>query len=300
MHSAFDLAINQSGRWEVNGEDVDEDIADSLYERSSMEVDEWLAVRCPYCQVPLQSLKFEDADLESEEWRYNRLYVVVCCPRCAYWEFGGNESGSQCMDPGQAVLAKSVAARFSQPLPEGCARELAQHLRRHPALWHEIAPTHLEKLVADIFRANYRHAEVIHVGRPGDRGIDVVFIDDDSTRWLIQVKRRTSSSRKEGFETLQNILGTLALEGERHGIIVTTANGFSHYATRNTVRARNQGYTVELISKQALDRMLDPLIPESPWRVLLSSPAMAGLRQDVIDYFGGNDAQLKLFEGMAA
>ncbi|WP_159078674.1 restriction endonuclease, partial [Klebsiella aerogenes] len=63
----------------------------------------------------------------------------------------------------------------------------------------------METLVTDIFKANYRHCEVKHVGGPGDLGIDVLFIDDNDTKRLIQVKRREHPKRAEGFSTLQSI-----------------------------------------------------------------------------------------------
>jgi hypothetical protein len=104
----------------------------------------------------------------------------------------------------------------------------------------------METLVADIFRANYQHSEVMHVGRPGDRGIDVIFIDSACTKWLIQVKRRARVRTSEGFATLQSLLGTMALEGERHGMIVSTAHSFSYQARQAQRRARQQGYVIEL------------------------------------------------------
>jgi hypothetical protein len=145
------------------------------------------------------------------------------------------------MDAARAVLATSVAAKFTTDLPLSCSVELAQHLRRYPESWHSLPPKSLERLVADLFRANHKACEVIHIGRPGDRGIDVIFIDDNNTTWLVQVKGRSRPGRSEGFSTLQSILGTLALEGKRHGIIATTADYFSRQAHQECRRARQQG-----------------------------------------------------------
>jgi hypothetical protein len=79
------------------------------------------------------------------------------------------------MDPNDTIFVTSVAAKFSPSLPKACSDELAQQLRRRSTSWHDLSPKCMETLVADIFRANYQHSEVIHVGRPGDRGIDVIF-----------------------------------------------------------------------------------------------------------------------------
>jgi hypothetical protein len=145
----------------------------------------------------------------------------------------------------------------------------------------------METLVADIFRANYRHSEVIHVGRPADRGIDVIFIDTACTKWLIQVKRRACARKSEGFAALQSLLGTMALEGERHGLIVSTANSFSYQARRAQRLARQQGYIIELYDKGVLDRMVGALLPQVPWRELVAHPSLEHISDDVRLHFGG-------------
>ncbi len=90
----------------------------------------------------------------------------------------------------------------------------------------------MERLVAGIFRANFRNVDVVHVGRPGDQGIDVLFVDAQSCRWLIQVKRRQSADHVEPFETVQRLLGTLLLNQSLHGIVASNANHFSFAAER--------------------------------------------------------------------
>lgn len=200
------------------------------------------------------------------------------------------------MDSNQTALVNSVAAKFEPKLPDGCSEELAQHLRRNRAYWNDLSPKRMETLVADIFRANYRHSEVIHVGRPGDKGIDIVFIDS-GTKWLIQVKRRAHASKAEGFASLQSVLGMLVLEGERHGIIVSTADSFSHQARKAQHRARERGYVVELYDQRILDRMIGALLPQVPWREIFAHPSLQHVGDDVKRHFWGAEfeGQLTLF-----
>jgi hypothetical protein len=152
----------------------------------------------------------------------------------------------------------------------------------------------METLVADILRANYQHSEVMHVGRPGDHGIDVIFIDTAGTKWLIQVKRRARIRTSEGFATLQSLLGTMALEGERHGMIVSTADSFSYQARQAQRRARQQGYVIELYDKGVLDRLIGVLLPQIPWRELFGHPSLQHVSNEVRFHFWGPECNGQL------
>lgn len=200
------------------------------------------------------------------------------------------------MDSSDALWLSSVLGKFTKPLPESCTHELAQYLRRNPDYWHEIDPKRLEKLVAEVFRANYSDAEVFHVGQPHDRGVDVLFVDSKGERYLVQVKRRETPSRTEGFSTLQSILGAMALDGARHGIVVSTADAFSYYARKGRQDAEKQGFTVEFLDKGKLNRMIEPLLPFTPWEDIFRHPELAWVDQEVRTHFRGHncDGQLPL------
>ena len=169
------------------------------------------------------------------------------------------------MNASTCAVAESIAKKFDASVPEECAAELALHFRRNEVLWHTLDPRRMERLVADIFKANYRDAEVMHVGKPGDLGVDVFFVSATQEEWLIQVKRRGSANAVEGFETLQRLLGTLVLEGKLRGIIATTAERFSRQLLTQKQRAESRGFTIELLDRGKLNRMLNPLLPRRPW-----------------------------------
>jgi hypothetical protein len=124
----------------------------------------------------------------------------------------------------------------------------------------------MELLVAEIYRSNFAHAEVVHVGRTGDGGADVVFVDGQSERWLIQVKRRERAKSAEGVETLRNLLGTSILQDSRFGVVVSTADHFTHQARIAARQAHERGFIVELVDRHCLNRLLDPLMPADTWR----------------------------------
>jgi hypothetical protein len=63
-------------------------------------------------------------------------------------------------------------------------------LRARPTILREIHPERLEALVADVLRDHFC-AEVEVIDRPGDGGIDLVFVNGEHP-FAVQVKRRES------------------------------------------------------------------------------------------------------------
>ena len=160
-------------------------------------------------------------------------------------------------------------------------------------------PGRLEILVADVFKANYHDAEAIHVGKPYDQGIDVIFIESNGTRWLVQVKRRERPTPSEGFSTLQSILGTLALDGARNGIVVSTADTFSFHARKGQQRAEQQGFVVQFMDKGILNRMIAPLLPPTPWKEIFGCQELVQVAKDVQRHFWGPECDGQLsFNGL--
>ena len=159
---------------------------------------------------------------------------------------------------------------------------------------HSFNPTRFEKFVADVFRANYTNAEVLHIGKPRDGGIDVLLIETGSEQWLIQVKRRGSQKSSEGVSTIRELLGTIFVEGGRIGIVVSTVERFSPDAQEIVAKAKKRGVTVELVDKGIFYKMLDPILPDRPWLDSISQFDWE-LAQHLADRIP-SDTQLDLFE----
>ena len=290
----FDIAAQGQWDWTINGNPADEYTNECLNEEFSVSYGTFSPSVCRYCHTPMTSQSFNDVSDDDEEWHKDRIYLAQTCPRCAHWEFAGNEVGNRCMDAPEIVLLSSISARFEGILPDGCSIELAQHLRRNPQKWHELNPRRFEKLVADVFRANYADSEVIHVGGPGDRGVDVIFVDGNKTRWLIQAKRRANPRKAERFSTLQSILGTLVLEREKHGMIVSTSNTLSRQAKVGVRDAEDEGFIVKTIDKGVLDRMVGARLPSAPWREIFELSELSHVGDDIRKQFCDTN-QLQLF-----
>lgn len=226
---------------------------------------------CPFCSTFLIKVDYNDLADEDDFWEKEELNkgALEHCPNCVYWRWHFakatlvGRSGAHNLHEYTSSLSKIGV--FDESLPPGCLTEISQHIRRDANWWHSVSPTKLEELVADIFKANYTGAEVVHVGKPDDGGVDVLFIDCEHEKWLIQVKRRESPRATETVETIRNLLGAMILEGTTSGIVVSTADHFSYRACQTTDRAAKLGYIIKLYDRGLLNKLLDHSLPDRPW-----------------------------------
>jgi hypothetical protein len=244
---------------------------------------------CAYCSTEL--IKIENEILEESR---HHDYCLWYCDKCCFWQARIYSAFRACMPPPDYWAYVSKLREFNPNLPEGCSTELALHIRRHPDLLHSFNPTRFEKFVADVFRANYTNAEVIHVGGPGDGGVDVLLIDTEKEQWFIQAKRRGSQKPSEGVGTIRELLGAMFVEGVRTGIVVSTVERFSPDAQEFVAKVKKRGMTVHLVDKGIFNKMLDPVLPDRPWLDPISE-----VDEEISSYLADQiptDNQLYLFE----
>ena len=239
---------------------------------------------CPHCDAPTVLQESYETNQEILEDGFHNdesdelLASLGVCPNCRFWRwhyltsFFHNRGGVYSIRY-RSAMPKIEA--FNPVLPDGCSQEIAQQMRRNPAVYHSINSQCFEKLVADVFRANHKNAEVIHVGRPHDGGKDIVFVDDGNEQWLISVKRRQSPDKSEGIDTIRNLIGVLVLNGVKNGMVVSSADHFTYQAKKAVGVVENEGFKLRLIDRGLLDRMLGRLLPHWPWENYLKefSPA---------------------------
>jgi hypothetical protein len=254
----------------INGDVVEDSdrrqaVHNWLEEMGGMEVRAFASIPCPYCGLPMRGTH----RVSWKEDVFDEEAMVRCCDNCAYWFYSGLKNigasafGCPCATEMKGYISK--LAEFETRLPQECSAEFAQHLRRNPSLWHSMAPRTLELLVAEVFKHSSRVSEVFHVGRPADGGVDVLFVDSGRAQWLVQVKRRESPSASEGVSTIRNLLGAAVLHQAIRGVVVSTADHYTYQAYRARSRAEEVGYTLDLIDRGKLNRMLNPLLPDRPW-----------------------------------
>lgn len=114
----------------------------------------------------------------------------------------------------------------------------------------------MEELVQHVFSQFY-NCEVIHVGKTGDGGKDLIMINNDKPT-LIQVKRRTKSEAIESVSTVRDLLGTMFIENVRKGVVVSTAKQFSIPSKKvaNDLLQSNRLESFELIDLSRFSEML--------------------------------------------
>ena len=260
------------------------EVEETFYENPLQDLE-----RCAYCSTRLQ--KIENNTIQED---MHRDYCLWYCDYCRFWQARIYSAFRACMPPPDNWAYVSKLREFNPNLPEGCRVELARQIRQHPDLLHSFNPTYFEKFVADVFRANYTNAEVIHVGGPGDGGVDVLLIDIEKEQWFIQVKRRGSQKPSEDVSTIRELLGAMFVEGVRTGIVVSTVERFSPDAQGLVAKAKKRGMTIHLVDKGIFNKMLDPVLPDRPWLYPIS-----GVDEEISSYLADQiptDNQLYLFE----
>jgi hypothetical protein len=216
---------------------------------------------CPFCRNELHvATNFDSSGkyVESE-------LILWDCMSCGFWQTVNDITSIEESPPSRSFNAHAAVLRRFDELPDSCASELAQALRRQPMRWHTINPTRLEHFVADVFKANHRRAEVRHVGKSNDGGVDVLFVDASRQQHLIQVKRRERPTSSEGVSTLRNLIGAMVIKNVLRGVIVSTADHFTTRALTEAKVAKRRGFVVQMVDRSKLNLMVSPLIPREAW-----------------------------------
>lgn len=107
-----------------------------------------------------------------------------------------------------------------------------------------------ERYVAEQFR-RLPGWHVVHNGRAGDNGIDILAQAPSGRRWAIQVKKR-SNDKPEGVEGVRSLAGAMKLMRISHGIFITTAPNYTAPAISNAKRTN-----IELWGMDELRRLVE-------------------------------------------
>ena len=237
-----------------------DDVWPSLpYTDGDREFDLLRSIECRYCGASMETVLVPDPTATSRE--------ALVCGVCGYWFLQRKVVGSQ--DNVDIGLTIGEARHYDIDELDIPIADLRRYLRAKPNDVAHVNPFAFEKLVANCVRSAFGSCDVIEIGGVKDRGVDLKLIQSDGVTFLIQVKRRSDLSRKEGVKVVRELNGVLFREGVTKGIIVTTASDFTQAAKDETkIRTKTkERYQVELLAfKDFVGMLMLPDIePYEPW-----------------------------------
>jgi hypothetical protein len=155
--------------------------------------------------------------------------AIGSCDTCGWWRiFHGTLSGADSNVAYDFTVAE--AKRYDVAAMEVPIDSLRRHLLGEPTDLARVHPHVLERLIGDCLAAEFAPCEVIHLGRTGDGGIDLLLVESDREPVLVQVKRRADVAGSEGINVVRELNGVLFREGFARGMVVTTANRYTRGA----------------------------------------------------------------------
>ena len=201
---------------------------------------------------------------------------VGVCQVCGWWRFGRRISSDVLV---VEHLVWGVAKEYKIDSLEIPLEELRRHLAIHPNHMAHVHYTRFEELMQSCLRAAYPGTTVEHVGRSGDRGIDLILANTAEDAYLVQVKRRMTS-KNEGVRAVRELNGVLFREGKAKGMLITSAPGFTEAARREVgdVLIRTSiPYEMKLLSARDVVELLRLPSPDpyEPWAPYLEQPKRA-------------------------
>lgn len=224
--------------------------------------------KCKYCRHVMDRPIDE---VEDGGGGYDYVNQVFACPECGWWY--ERESDATYVGEGDQFAVNrhwfGVLRKYDADALDVPVASLRMALAKKQDLLTELHPSKLEELVGAVLK-DHLGCEVRHVGRSGDGGIDLFLIASDR-QWVVQVKRRQHPDSPEGVRTVRELVGAMAVAGERQGIFVTTAGRFTRGAHATVARAALVGAVtgIELID---MPRFIDlceltSKTSQKPWEV---------------------------------
>lgn len=217
--------------------------------------------RCPTCSrvgwnVIRDELYFKPGDAPCEmalcvgcdEGHYDpcleetyKVSVWVCV--CGWWDiYAAGLSGSDSVDPMYELPSRgahSLLRVFDTETIDVVLSALRHALVRTPLIMHDLTPYATEQLVGDVLRGLH-DGEVVHCGRSGDGGVDLMLLQGASTT-AIQIKRRRCHDAVEAVAPVRELVAAAQLHGCKAATYVTTASKFSTPAQKTAVRSVELG-----------------------------------------------------------
>jgi hypothetical protein len=171
---------------------------------------------CPYCGSRMKNVKHDIIEAFGGVW----AQVLDECTGCGWWrsrEFPNNFVNG--------FWRIGLLYEMPEKTASNVSARLLEFIKDENRLFRMEA-SEFEFLVGEVLSDLYR-CEVVHVGRTGDGGIDLILLESDVGKIPVQVKRRTDSGKVEGVSIIREFRGAMVLTGASEGMFVTTAQRFT-------------------------------------------------------------------------
>lgn len=187
-------------------------------------------IDCPYCGHRMES-NLTNYDLQtgmSYVWGKKSGHQ---CKYCGWWFIqvkGIVDDEETNIIRDHLTTYEGIICTFDSGQYAHSLRQLSVELSEYRRDISFISPKEMERLIGKILSQHY-NCNVHHVGRSGDKGIDLLIIESDKTI-AVQVKHRISGKKTEGVLGLRDFVGAIVGEGYQEGLYVTTAEQYSPHA----------------------------------------------------------------------
>lgn len=236
---------------------------------------------CPYCRRDMPIVNRGHWSTPSDQYNLqNHFYLTVwACDSCGWWDVDqqiirGARGEMRIVDACYRIVG--VLKRFSVRDDSAPIEALRAAVRMRNELLYKISPRKMEIFVQSVLK-DFFDCEVMHCGRRGDEGVDLLFVNSNKPT-AVQVKRRSHPSTIEPVSEIREFLGALSIyeKNIQNAMYVTSAKRF----TRGSVNAAKKSEEYGIIDKFELvdfDRVISILNlvrkgHGEPWRRFLKYP----------------------------
>ena len=167
----------------------------------------------------------------------------------------------------------AIAKKFAVDDKEIPLAELALYLAQHPNSMVHTNSSAFERLVCALMNEHFGPTEFVHVGRPKDGGKDLIGVLNNEITTFVEIKRREKTFTAESVKTVRGLLGVMAREGIKKGMVVSTAEKFSDEAKLFSIPKEESisSFEIDLVSFDDISRWLklSSLSERPPWEGLI-------------------------------
>lgn len=224
---------------------------------------------CPFCNINLSTVFLATNALTMTTDMFTS-YKVKECPHCKWWtykiEFEDRFTHHSIKTDERFY---GIIKEFNPNDKQIPINVLTSELKKRPELLYHINPYKLEELCQSILKGVY-DCEVIHVGKTGDGGKDLLILNSDSPI-VVQVKRRSNPNHIELIDEIRELVGTLYIEDYRKGLFISTAKDFSQGSKKlaNELLSNRKVDYFEYINYDKLYSLIKNHSEEKPWKKIV-------------------------------